>query len=139
MKDKKYKKTELAKIQLDQALRLFTQENDYISSITLAAAAEELLGKQLKKINPDALHELDRLKRNHKEINEMFGYPEQKNSEVISEINYAKDHLKHYTQEEVMFYPESSAIHHIHRAINNYWWVHGDFTPEMEEFRKNNA
>lgn len=139
MEDRKYKKVELAKIQLDQAMNLFLNENDYISSITLAAAAEELFGKQLKKNNPNAMHELDRIKRNHKEISIMFGCPDIDDKKIIAEENYAKDHLKHYIEEEIMVYPKSSAIHHILRAINNYWWLYGEFTEKMQEFRQANA
>ena len=38
-----------AKIQLECAMRLFTEENDYVSALTLAGAAEGILGGLRKK------------------------------------------------------------------------------------------
>jgi hypothetical protein len=42
-------KRKLAIIQLMQAVRLHTEENDHISALTLAGAAEEILGQMLRK------------------------------------------------------------------------------------------
>jgi hypothetical protein len=45
---KTYTKQELAEIQLDRAIRIFLDEQDLISAITLAGAAEEILGELLE-------------------------------------------------------------------------------------------
>lgn len=43
-----YSKLELAVHQLDRAIKLFIDEHDYISAITLSGAAEEISGKLLE-------------------------------------------------------------------------------------------
>ncbi|MFM0742254.1 hypothetical protein PQQ51_33975, partial [Paraburkholderia xenovorans] len=45
-------KLEVATLQLDMAIRLFL-ERDYVSSLTLAGAAEEILGKLSKRAKLD--------------------------------------------------------------------------------------
>ncbi|MBI3043928.1 MAG: hypothetical protein HYY78_14005 [Betaproteobacteria bacterium] len=40
-----YTKLQLAEIQLERALQLFLDEDDYVCAVTLAGAAEELLSK----------------------------------------------------------------------------------------------
>ena len=46
-------KSELAKIQIEKAIDLFLVESDYVCSLTLAGAAEEMLGNILYKSNKD--------------------------------------------------------------------------------------
>ena len=43
--EQKLTRVEVARVQLDRALLLFLSKADYISAITLAGAAEEILGK----------------------------------------------------------------------------------------------
>ena len=45
-----YSKLDLAEHQLNRAINLYLDEKDFISSITLAGAAEELLGKILNQV-----------------------------------------------------------------------------------------
>ena len=46
-----YTKTEVAAHQLERALHLFLDENDYVCAITLAGACEEILGKLLGSVH----------------------------------------------------------------------------------------
>ncbi len=46
-------KSDLAKIQIEKAIDLFLVESDYVCSLTLAGAAEEMLGNILHKSNKD--------------------------------------------------------------------------------------
>jgi hypothetical protein len=46
----KFHKLELAEIQLNRAIILFLDEEEYVSSITLAGAADEILGKYVRKL-----------------------------------------------------------------------------------------
>ncbi|HEY6528588.1 MAG TPA: hypothetical protein VIZ65_07825 [Cellvibrionaceae bacterium] len=49
------KKIDAALVQLDCAIRLFLDEEDYISAITLSGAAEEIIGEVLGS-NPTFSH-----------------------------------------------------------------------------------
>ena len=51
---------EIAKRQLERAISLFFDEQDFVSSLTLAGAAEKILGKILK-LEMHELHALDEL------------------------------------------------------------------------------
>jgi hypothetical protein len=42
-----YSKRDLARVQLERAITLHVDEHDHVSAITLAGAAEEILGKLL--------------------------------------------------------------------------------------------
>ncbi|WP_155627426.1 hypothetical protein [Burkholderia cepacia] len=45
----KFRKSELAQIQLDEAIRQFLDRKDYVCACTLAGAAEEIFGALLKR------------------------------------------------------------------------------------------
>lgn len=56
--------------QLDVALELFLEERSYVAALTLAGAAEEILGKAL-----DFQNRTNALSRWHAQIDEMWGVP----------------------------------------------------------------
>ena len=83
----------IALVQLETALRLYFEREDYFSVITLAANAEEIFGKivtakgidnslETKKKNVDAMHRY------------LYGsaFPE---SEIAGRANFAKNAMKH--------------------------------------------
>ncbi|WP_198155947.1 hypothetical protein [Herbaspirillum autotrophicum] len=79
----------MAEMQLDQAIRLFIDEKDYISSATLAGAAEEIFGSLLKREGiPNAL---DQLFANWS----ANGAPEIPSPEFRKALNNVRNQLKH--------------------------------------------
>ena len=69
--------------QLETALRLYFEQEDYYSVITLAGAAEEILGNLLKENGSE--HELDSIKKYTAEVRDVL-WPEDSESEKIEEL-----------------------------------------------------
>jgi hypothetical protein len=125
-------KADVALIQLERAMRLFLEENDYISAITLSGAAEEILGKQVND-RPNALDELV-------EIISMLLRKRGINIEVknIQEhLNYPRNSLKHLkvgNRNDLNYPALEAASELIERAISNYIRV-TSFYPDEELYR----
>ncbi len=105
MHQQTYKRVNLAIEQLDVAIELFLSEKSYISALTLAGAAEEILGKSLN--HNERINSLD-------ESFSTMAYFEKMVKEIRSEeycentfkkqflnpitgVNKAKNELKHWT------------------------------------------
>ena len=105
-------KFQIAKVQLDDAILCFIEEK-YISSLTLAGASEEILGKLSerycdKKSSYNSLMDLLENKLPNKKV----------------KINLSRNALKHAdnkNEDEIEFFPEVEAMIMILRAINNYY------------------
>ena len=134
-----YSKLELAEHQLDRAITLFLDEKDYISSITLAGAGEEILGNLLKKNGQE--YEMEGLK-NAFALEYGQGWEEHEKW-LIYYLNYYRDNLKHLESkppkggspeetsiDSIPIYPEA-AIKMIDRALVNYWKVTGKQSKNM--------
>ncbi|MEP1444905.1 MAG: hypothetical protein ABJK37_02155 [Paraglaciecola sp.] len=112
------KKVHIAIHQLEKAIALFLDEQDYICTITLAGAAEEILGKHAKykgKIPandyfPKGLREKYGLDLSDKEIRD-------------GHLNYARNSIKHFRkleEPEVNVNWEGQAVVMLIRACINY-------------------
>lgn len=119
-------KTEIAKRQLDAASQLYLSGGDYLAVITLAGAAEEILGvllkRQGKRAMVDQLVELD--------ASLTGGRP----FKIISnEINKARNALKHANDpsEDLIVVEPGEALAMLGRAIVNYVWLTESATPDM--------
>src|SRR5579859_5424988 len=93
-------KLAIAEHQLDRALRLFLDDRDYVSAITLAGASEEILGKLLEK--GGRKHSLQEFVEHcvtigHKVFGERW---EEKHFRDIA--NHFRNGLKHITDGEPM-------------------------------------
>jgi hypothetical protein len=126
----KINKLDIAIVQLHTAIDLFLNQNNYICSITLAGAAEEILGNYTgshKEIKAHTLliNGLNKLyNENDKWINDNI-------------INYDRNNLKHHSQKNsdtLEIDPEFSAIVSIVRAVYNYKACKQQLTIEMESF-----
>ena len=108
---------DVAIVQLERAIRLFLNEKDFISSVTLACAAEGILGEYIKETGeqPHAeqlkavLH--DAVLPNHtlKQINDDY-------------VNRARNFFKHKHRaldQRFKFEPETEAICALVRSITN--------------------
>lgn len=129
---------EIAKRQLDRSISLFFDERDYVSSLTLAGAAEEVLGKILNHERSSS-HSLDELIKGALKINSVpvGGHKEKKAKKEIANIaNYFKNRIKHYNAEgEITFSVNFYAAEIINRAMSNYFAVTRNETALMIRFK----
>lgn len=125
-------KLEIAEHQLKKALELFLVDSDYVSAITLAGAAEEILGK-LRAASGEE-HALGTF------INGCTGvgravFSEDWQPSIFAEIaNHYRNGLKHITDSSPMTIPRSAAVEILDRAIENYWALTGNELPEIKYF-----
>lgn len=127
---------EISKRQLNRAIDLFLFENDFVSALTLAGAAEEILGKLLKLSHNK--HALDELIDNALVLNEITkGSSEgpQARKKIANFHNFFKNKMKHYNQEgSVCFSVDYYAAQIIDRAITNYYNHTSSKTSLMKKF-----
>lgn len=122
MNDSQYQcipKRELAESQLNVALRLYLSDEEYPSVITLAGAAEEVLGKiALDNGHEPALNrKLTKLVTLHKRV---WG-KEAKEGDYAQLRNKARNEMKHiYSGKDVDLDYEEEATKMLSRALENY-------------------
>lgn len=128
---------EIAERQIDRAIILFIDDADFISTITLAGAAEEILGKMLNK--EGMTHVLDELINGSLKFQDPdVDIQDPKTRKGIASIaNYYKNKLKHFDEEAsgVHFSSDCYAADLIDRAISNYWKLTESETKQMERFK----
>lgn len=125
-------KLEVAEHQLDLAVELFLDRQDYVASITLAGASEEILGKLLEaRGESHALGEfIESCVRTGKHIfNE--DWPAKDFAEMA---NYFRNGLKHYTDGAPITVSREAASEIIERAIANLWKLEGRESPRIRRF-----
>ena len=131
-----YTKLQLAEIQLERALQLFFDEDDYVCAATLAGAAEELLGK----LREDS-RETSELKAL---IDECVAvgrnvYREAWPTKLFSEVfTYPRNELKHTGNGSPIGIPRHAVGSIIGRAISNYRELTGKETGRMAKFMAEN-
>lgn len=125
-------KKEIALQQLNRSVSLFLVEKDFISSITLAGAAEEILGSYVRKSENDPcvvtqakyLVSVGASNLSEKEI-------------TFNHLNLARNALKHFnisTEESISLALETEAIAIIVRAIENMRVLRIEFSREVNAF-----
>ena len=127
-----YHRVEIAKAHLHRAIVLFIEEKDFINSITLASAAEEILGKIASEANlAPAMEQLtDSL---HSKLSGTIGKKKLRNDY----LNRTKNSLKHFDHGNgklLEIEPEEEAISMIVRAATNLLLVEGQLTEHWEIF-----
>lgn len=134
--EKRYNKIDIAVDQLDQALSLFLSDECYASSLTLAGAAEEILGKAAK-INGIECS-LEDLYRNYNDPHLVWINPRQTWSEFTTRgKNVARNAVKHLSDRNDLTFVsdlKDEALWMLVRAIDNYYRLGFDTTPRMREF-----
>jgi hypothetical protein len=132
-----YDKKSIALSQLETALRLFEEGQDFFSVITLAGAADEIFG-QLVTIGGGE-SSLASLKKAGAAIYEyLFGEPGDERA-IAYRANRARNALKHHdsgSSPTITFDARQEAIDMLTRAIDNYWTLEESLTPAMEQFEK---
>ena len=132
---------EIAHRQIERAVVVFLDDKDYVSALTLACAAEEILGKLLNKdgkehwlecISKCALRTLGFRKKE-------FESPEalKVKREITSIANHYKNRLKHYNDDgTITLLVEVAAAEMIDRAISNYFDLTQRETGVMGRFKE---
>ena len=124
------KKSELARVQIEKAIDLYLEEGDYASSITLAGAAEEMLGNILRATGKE--HILAKL---HPWFNEHYD-TSISFSELVKGANEVRDELKHgHVNSNIDFEVEITLAYctqMLQRALLNYLWAVGEPTEKMK-------
>lgn len=127
--DRTVSKIEAAMIQIDASIKAYQQQNDIVS-ITLAGAAEEILGKMCQgkglKNSIDELTELEPLRS-------MFD----KQYQRIDILNSTRNNLKHYTDgaEKDFKLADLDAFVMIARSLRNAQLLGVEDTELMTRFR----
>ncbi len=123
--------------QLETALRLYFEREDYYSVITLAGASEEIFGKLLSGGGNES--SLGSLKRDVSTVHkELLGQELQK-KEIADRANEARNALKHWSSDKpeiVEFDAQDEAKDMLNRAIDNYYGLTGCLTSLMDRFQR---
>jgi len=123
----------IAERQLLTAIQIW-RTGDYVSAITLAGAAEEILGKRLRRVGKEP--SFDNIKSVIVEFSKKLGDQDPKTDKLVADLlNQTKNELKHYAgEEELEFDLFRDSIELIERAITNYQMLTGTIRNEMIVF-----
>ena len=119
-------KIEIAKRQLDVAIDILRSDGDYLAVITLAGAAEEILGVLVKRQNKLAM--VDHLKELDSKLS-----GGRKFDVVNYEINVIRNALKHakFPDEDEIEVEHCDAVAMLSRAVTNYILLGGAESPKI--------
>lgn len=146
---KEYDKIKIAECQINTACKLHLSGEDYFSSLTIAGAAEEILGKLADKyLNTNALEKevelfiqmKDLLRDSLPGIKEVsLGDADNQQKRAKDFLNRPKNQVKHIdtNQENNRFLkidPLESSADMIRRVIDNYYSLTGVYTEHMIDF-----
>jgi hypothetical protein len=119
-------KLDIAQRQLEVASQLYVESADYLAVVTLAGAAEEILGNLLRRAGQEAM--IDRIVEIDRELTGGRVF-----SVVSAEVNGARNALKHArdpNEDTVALEPvEANAM--LARALVNYNRLAGQLSPTM--------
>lgn len=112
--------------QLEVAARLYVDGADYLAVVTLAGAAEEILGSLLRRIGKDCM--IDRIVEMDRELTSSRAF-----SVISAEVNHARNALKHAREsdEDPMRVEPGEATAMLARALVNYNRLAGQLSPAM--------
>jgi hypothetical protein len=127
-----YSKLEVAALQLERSIQLLLDEKDYVSSITLAGASEEILGALLEQENK--VPSLKSFVSLCKQIGDYEPSDKKIHAEFVNMANYVRNGLKHFGDGEPIEVPKLAAVEMIQRAVSNYLDLTGDHTPAIIRF-----
>ena len=120
-------------VQLETAIRLFLDDNNYVCALTLAGAAEEIFGTYARKLNEETAYNLL-----CKGLQKDLKYQYSKQDVGIKFINFSRNELKHFKAdqpEEFEIDLEFETISLIIRAILNMT-TYKIMTENIREFNK---
>ncbi len=125
--------TEIAELQLMTALQMW-HDGDFICCITLAGAAEEILGKRMRKLGLEP--SFDNIKETIVKFARHFGEKDANIDKVVAELlNQTRNELKHYAGDELLeFDIKADAEEMLERAVSNYTRLTGKLPEEILHF-----
>lgn len=127
-----YTKQELAEHQLDRAIRLLLDENDPICAITLAGAAEEILGKLIEK--QGGKHSLQEFIDACLAMGSVHSNAEWKPKDFAEIANSFRNELKHYVKGSDITVSPECAYGIIDRAAENLWRLTGRYSEQVSRY-----
>lgn len=133
MSDSELTAEEIAERQLITALRLWHEE-DYLSALTLAGAAEEILGKRLRALGQTP--SFDQIKNEIVALAKQHGDTDPNTEKLVADLlNQTRNELKHYAGDESLSFDlTSDAEEMLERAIANYHLLTGIALEEATPF-----
>jgi hypothetical protein len=132
-----YQKIEIAQRQLDTAIRLFLEGKDLFSVVTLAGAADEILGKALE--HRGLTSALTNMSEIEARVSAAFDDSSSTAREIRDRANYARNHLKHHDDPDaatVTVDIRQEAIDMLSRAFDNATMLDGPWSPEMYQYNE---
>lgn len=129
MKDRDYSKIEVALYQLEKAIELFIEGNDYISCITLAGASEEITGRMVQRSGNMSF--LDLVREYYKD------HPNIDTSKKFYNLaRQTRNALKHFNDEDetIVYVSRLEAMQYVQAAVVNYMSTQFIYTRKIEEF-----
>jgi len=137
MPEQTYDKRFIALTQLESALRLFREGDDYFSALTLAGAAEEILGDLLRSRGQQ--NALDDLTSGAVLIHKHLFGEEVEAKEFVKRANRDRNASKHLMAggfPTITLDIRDEAKDMLERAIGNYWRLEESLTPAMRLFTR---
>jgi len=124
---------EIAEHQLITALRLW-HDDDYLSALTLAGAAEEILGKRLRVLGRTP--SFAQIKNDIVALAKQHGDTDPNTEKLVADLlNQTRNELKHYSGDDSLsFDMRLDAAEMLERAIANYHLLTGTILEEAEHF-----
>ena len=122
---------EIAVHQLEKSISLFINEKDFICAITLAGAADGILGGLLKRQGKKTTHD------QHKEALRKYSHGLTDKELNDLHLNMVRNDFKHITREEHEtkdYALETESILYITRGVSNYILLKRELTSKMVEF-----
>lgn len=120
--------------QLETAIALYYEGSDFYSVITLAGAADTVLGQALKRRGQQS--ELHRIRAAVQEVSAYMGH-QMYGKQVIERANLARNALKHWDDDQppdIAFDAPREAADILNRVVINYWSLFGELRPPMQRF-----
>lgn len=133
MSDQTFDKKHIALAQLETALRLYFEGEDFFSVITLSGASEEIFGKILSARGVE--NSLEAKKKAVAAIHLRLYGEELAPKDVADRANRARNAMKHPSPTITMDAKEE-ARDKLNAAIDNYWLLEQWLTPLMERFQR---
>lgn len=126
-------KLDIALAQVERAIVLALDDSDFISAVTLAGAAEEILGSLLKLEGRQSSY--IGLKRTLDYAHESVRAEKLSGKEFNLLANGVRNHFKHHSNTETIEVdPEQEACNMVHRAISNYTSLEHEHTKTMKRW-----
>ena len=131
-----FTKRDIVESQLKVAIELFLADKEYISTITLAGAVEEILGKETRK--KGGLSTIERDFKLYQMFEDFFPEVEKTSKKkFISSSNLARNSFKHPQEEDsIKFDLEIEATQMLKRALANYFLLYRQEHELREQFNK---